>query len=63
LNPLSRTARMASVTIVDELTRVISNMNRILLSDESPQQVEKYQNAQILQEALAHIATFLSPEV
>jgi len=63
LNPLSRTSRMASVTIVDELTRVISNMNRILLSDESPQQVEKYQNAQILQEALAHIATFLSPEV
>jgi len=63
LNPLSRTARMASVTIVDELSRVITNMNRMLLSNEPVQQVKNYQNSQTLQETLGHIATFLSSKV
>lgn len=30
LNPLSRTAKMASVTIVDELTRVVKNLIKII---------------------------------
>jgi 4-phosphopantoate--beta-alanine ligase len=63
LNPLSRTARMASVTIVDELSRVILNMNRMLLSGKTIQPPENFQNAQILQDALSHITIFLSSEI
>ena len=63
LNPLSRTARMASVTIVDELSRVILNMNRMLLSGKAIQPPENFQNSQILQDALSHITTFLSSEI
>ena len=62
LNPLSRTARMASVTIVDELSRVITNMNQMLRSDNAVQPAENYQNTQIIQDAFSHIASFLSLE-
>ena len=62
LNPLSRTARMASVTIVDELSRVITNMNKMLLSGEVTQPDENFQNVQCTQEAFTHIANFLSSE-
>jgi len=62
LNPLSRTARMASVTIIDELSRVITNMNEMLLSGEAAKPVGNYQNAQTIEEALINIASFLSSE-
>jgi 4-phosphopantoate--beta-alanine ligase len=62
LNPLSRTARMASVTIIDELSRVITNMNEMLLSGAATKPVENYQNAQTIEEAFTHIASFLSSE-
>tara|TARA_B100001094_G_scaffold310307_1_gene344759 strand:+ start:234 stop:980 length:747 start_codon:yes stop_codon:yes gene_type:complete len=57
LNPLSRTAQMASVTIVDELTRVISNMNRILDSGEQIIPLSTYNNQAIVQQTLDHIST------
>jgi 4-phosphopantoate--beta-alanine ligase len=60
LNPLSRTAQMASVTMVDELSRVVRNMNRILLSKERPKVSEKYLNESSLQDALNHIKDFLT---
>jgi 4-phosphopantoate---beta-alanine ligase len=60
LNPLSRTAQMASVTMVDELSRVVGNMNRILLSKERPKVSEKYLNESSLQDALNHIKDFLT---
>jgi len=63
LNPLSRTAQMASVSIIDELSRVIANMNHMLLQGNTVQSPGTYQNTQILQDALTHIATFLSPKV
>ncbi|MBT5391382.1 MAG: phosphopantothenate/pantothenate synthetase [Euryarchaeota archaeon] len=61
LNPFSRTARMASVTIVDELTRVLTNMNEILSSGENLQLTTNFQNEQILQAAFDHIGTVLTP--
>ena len=60
LNPLSRTAQMASVTIVDELTRVISNMNRILDCDEQIMPLSTYNNQAIVQQTLDYISTFFA---
>ena len=60
LNPLSRTARMASITIVDELTRVLTNMNEILDSEELLQTTMNYSNEQIIQAAFDHIGAFLA---
>jgi phosphopantothenate synthetase len=53
---------MASVTIIDELSRVITNMNEMLLSGAATKPVENYQNAQTIEEAFTHIASFLSSE-
>ena len=43
LNPLSRTARMATITIVDELTRVIKLMNEMVeeMRGRSPEELEE----------------------
>ena len=60
LNPLSRTAQMASVTIVDELTRVVSNMSRLLDSGEQIKPSKAYANQEIVQQALDHILTFFA---
>lgn len=60
LNPLSRTAQMASVTIVDELTRVVNNMNRILESEEQTMLLSTYDNQETVQQALDHISTFFA---
>lgn len=62
LNPLSRSARMGSVTIVDELSRVANNLltgamqkiNRMARSD--------YDNNQYLQAAIDHITSTLSSQ-
>jgi 4-phosphopantoate---beta-alanine ligase len=60
LNPLSRSAKMGSVTIVDELSRVADNllhgaMQKILRKPRSD-----YDNNNILQSAIDHITSSLS---
>ena len=59
LNPLSRSAKMGSITIVDELTRVVQNM---LVDIENCVVDETFSNDEVLADALQHIATkFTSP--
>ncbi len=59
LNPLSRSAKMGSITIVDELTRVVQNM---LANIENSAVDEAFNNDEVLADALQHIATkFTSP--
>ncbi len=63
LNPLSRSARSASITIVDELTRVLKNMiNYYDEIDESNahQILAKYNNSAILRDALRHMCDRLT---
>ena len=52
LNPLSRTAKMASVTIVDELTRVVKNLIKIIPNNPSR---NDWNNHSALHSALEHI--------
>jgi 4-phosphopantoate--beta-alanine ligase len=54
LNPLSRSAKMGSITIVDELTRVVQNM---LVDIENCVVDETFSNDEVLADALQHIAT------
>lgn len=54
LNPLSRSAKMGSITIVDELTRVVQNM---LKNIEDSVVDEAFNNDHVLADALQHIAT------
>ena len=63
LNPLSRSARMGSITIVDELSRVAKNMLEILQSDErvEPQSPPpQWNNEAGLKSSLEHIISHLS---
>jgi 4-phosphopantoate--beta-alanine ligase len=60
LNPLSRSARMGTITIVDELTRVLANMIQWSGDDAELSQSEAYDNDAILAQALAHIAVKFS---
>ena len=53
LNPLSRTAKTANITIVDELTRALANM--LNMANEPCDNVEHYDNTKILSMALKHI--------
>ena len=53
LNPLSRTARMAHVTIVDEVSRAMAELC-IALSEKT--QVSQWDNGQALRDALAIMA-------
>ncbi len=60
LNPLSRTARTAHITIVDELTRALDNMIELshlkdLGREELEKIVEEYDNERILSSSLIHI--------
>ncbi len=58
LNPLSRTARTAHITIVDELTRAMDNMIKFARDmDRNPAEstLEHYNNQQVLAQSLAHI--------
>lgn len=57
LNPLSRTAKMASVTIVDELSRVAVNLLRII--PESPK-ISEWKNDDNLQSSILHILNSFS---
>lgn len=57
LNPLSRTARMATVSIVDELSRVASNLVQLIPSAPI---ITEWNNPAILQSALSHIVTTMA---
>ena len=59
LNPLSRTAQMASVTMVDELSRVVANMNAHLDSGQQVVENKQFSNNETIHRALQHIATYL----
>ncbi len=49
LNPLSRTARTATVTIVDEVARALGEMEELLLQNPQP---TDWDNQKTLREAL-----------
>ncbi len=66
LNPLSRTARMADITIVDNIIRAIPNMIKIakrlknLNRRELEDIVKNYDNKKILSEAITAIRDYLT---
>jgi len=60
LNPLSRSAKMGSITIVDELTRVAQNMLEHVQNDEVHDSTIDYDNDDVLADALRHIANRFS---
>jgi len=60
LNPLSRTARCADVTIVDNVTRAIPNIRRSYESiDDAEKIIEEWDNRKNLQKALDFICSRL----
>lgn len=60
LNPLSRTARAADVTIVDELTRALPLLEKALSSQPSrPPAGRPYDNADVLRRVQARMARLL----
>ena len=60
LNPLSRTAQMASVTMVDELTRVVANMNIALTNQPRLSVDDTFQNEEALSAVLVHIRDYIT---
>ena len=56
LNPLSRSAKMATITIVDELTRVMDNMVLMMKKPSEDLNLQTYDNDAVLDQALQHIA-------
>jgi 4-phosphopantoate--beta-alanine ligase len=66
LNPFSRTSQFASITIVDNITRAISNMIREAqrLKARNPSEIRKilktYDNRKIIGEAISHINSRLN---
>lgn len=60
LNPLSRSAKMGTITIVDELTRVVENMLSQFDSIKMSKTSNTYDNDETLRDALQHIATKFS---
>ena len=60
LNPLSRSAKMGTITIVDELTRVAENMLFQFGSIKMSEVSKTYDNEEALRDALRHIATKFS---
>jgi 4-phosphopantoate--beta-alanine ligase len=61
LNPLSRSAKMSSVTIVDELSRVADNLLHGAMQKIARIPRSDYDNNNILQSAIDHITSNLSP--
>jgi 4-phosphopantoate--beta-alanine ligase len=63
LNPLSRTAKAATVTIVDNVVRAIPNMIELALrmknldADRLDDIVSRYDNDEMLQAAIGEIVT------
>lgn len=60
LNPLSRSAQMASITIVDEITRVANNMINLLEANNELEINIDYDNSVNLKECLEIIASKFS---
>ncbi len=60
LNPLSRSAKRATVTVVDELSRVLNNMLSLITTKASLALDEPYDHAKVLQEGLAAMQARLS---
>ncbi len=63
LNPLSRTARMATLTVVDELTRALPNITsfcRTLPRQEAGEIVESFDNSYFIRESMLEISRRLS---
>ncbi len=60
LNPLSRTAKTANITIVDELTRALKNMISFSKGSVEKEILENYSNEEILSMAMRHISSRLS---
>jgi 4-phosphopantoate--beta-alanine ligase len=57
LNPLSRTAQMASITIVDELSRALENMIGLVASLDEPEAiVKRYDNGKTLNDIILRIS-------
>ena len=60
LNPLSRSAKMGSITIVDELTRVAQNMLDLVQTEQPLETESPFDNNKNLAEALRQIVTGFS---
>ena len=60
LNPLSRSAKMGSVTIVDELSRVAENLLRGAMQKITRTPRTDYDNNNNIQSAIDHITSSLS---
>jgi 4-phosphopantoate--beta-alanine ligase len=63
LNPLSRTARTATITIVDELTRALPNITQAcyeVSGDEKEKLIHSVDNHYLLSEAIREITERLS---
>ncbi|MDH5401764.1 MAG: phosphopantothenate/pantothenate synthetase [Candidatus Heimdallarchaeota archaeon] len=61
LNPLSRTSQTADITIVDNITRVFTLLEKeldLITRDEALEYLKKYDNQVILQESLRQIRQF-----
>jgi len=56
LNPLSRSAKMASITIVDEISRVARNMLNLIETNELPDIAIEFNNNKNLQTSVNIIA-------
>ena len=56
LNPMSRSAKMASITIVDELSRVANNMIQLIKADNQPEIDIEFVNSKNLQDSINIIA-------
>ena len=55
LNPLSRSAQQASITIVDELSRALTNMLELIESEEILEVDSTYDHGTVLEEGLAEM--------
>lgn len=60
LNPLSRTAQTATVSIIDELSRVITNMTRSMTRFPEDLVQHSYSNTEVIESSLTHISNILS---
>ena len=59
LNPMSRTAKQASITVVDNVVRALPLLSEAIQScnDHTAQDtLNRYSNERVLQEALRHIS-------
>jgi 4-phosphopantoate--beta-alanine ligase len=55
LNPLSRSAQQASITIVDELSRALTNMLELIESEEILEVDSTYDHGTVLEEGLTEM--------